>query len=65
MYVVQEPAFLYRDHVRNIPTYLPTYCLFMMTCRRARIPRLVAAFIPLHSLVGLCVAEDRGYNGMI
>ena len=24
MYVVQEPAFLYRDRVRNIPTYLPT-----------------------------------------
>ena len=25
MYVVQEPAFLFRDRVRNIPTYLPTY----------------------------------------
>ena len=24
MYVVQEPAFLFRDRVRNIPTYLPT-----------------------------------------
>ena len=23
MYVVQEPAFLFRDRVRNIPTYLP------------------------------------------
>ena len=27
MYVVQEPAFLYRDRVRNIPTYLPTCIL--------------------------------------
>ena len=24
MYVVQEPAFLFRDRVRNIPTYLPS-----------------------------------------
>ena len=45
MYVVQEPVFLYRDRVRNIPTYLPTYHIYTLAPIPVALPSKVGGGI--------------------